>query len=96
MRYRVIVLAESRAVRNGGLRHIRDRGGTPRTHVTAGGPQVLACLGLGVTCSGRTPWVLRLPNGGYGQARLLYAISRIDKVSMQNRYRIVESILVSI
>jgi hypothetical protein len=32
----------------------------------------------------------------FRQARLLYAISRIDKVSMQNRYRIVESILVSI
>ena len=33
----------------------------------------------------------------YGdQARLLYAISRIDTISLQNRYRIVESILVSI
>jgi hypothetical protein len=30
------------------------------------------------------------------QARLLYAISRIDTISLQNRYRIVESILVSI
>src|SRR6266498_315828 len=30
------------------------------------------------------------------QARLLYAISRIDTLSLQNRYRIVESILVSI
>jgi hypothetical protein len=33
---RVIVLAESRAVRDGGLRSIRDRGGIPRAHVTAG------------------------------------------------------------
>jgi hypothetical protein len=30
------------------------------------------------------------------QARLLYAISRIDTVSLQNRYRIVKSILISI
>jgi len=33
----VIVLAEPRAVRDGELRPIRDRGGTPRIHVTAGG-----------------------------------------------------------
>jgi hypothetical protein len=33
----VIVLAEPRAVSDGGLRPIWDRGGTPRTHVTAGG-----------------------------------------------------------
>jgi hypothetical protein len=33
----VIVLAESKAVREGGLRLIRDRGGTLMTHVTSGG-----------------------------------------------------------
>jgi hypothetical protein len=32
----VIILAESRAVRDGGLRFIRDRGGIFRAHVTAG------------------------------------------------------------
>jgi hypothetical protein len=35
-------------------------------------------------------------DSGSIQARLLYAISRIDTISLQNRYRIVESILVSI
>jgi hypothetical protein len=39
----VIVLAESRAVRDGGLRPIGDRGGTPRTHVIVEG---LPGLGL--------------------------------------------------
>jgi hypothetical protein len=33
----VIVLAEPKAVRDGGLRPIWDRGGTPRAHVTTGG-----------------------------------------------------------
>jgi hypothetical protein len=33
----VIVLAESRAVRDGGLRSIRDRDGIPKAHVTTGG-----------------------------------------------------------
>ena len=45
----VIVLAESRAVRDGGLRLIRDRGGTPRTHVTAEGSYVLAFRDLGAS-----------------------------------------------
>jgi hypothetical protein len=38
----VIVLAEPKAVRKGGLRLIRDRGGTPITHVTPGGSHSLA------------------------------------------------------
>jgi hypothetical protein len=49
----VIVLAEPRAVRNGGLRLIRDRGGTPRTYVTAGGSYVLAFKDLGAFRCGR-------------------------------------------
>jgi hypothetical protein len=37
----VIVLAEPKAVRDGGLRLIGDRGGTPITHVISGGSHSL-------------------------------------------------------
>jgi hypothetical protein len=54
----VIVLAEPRAVRDGGLRPIRDRDGTPRTHVTAGESYVLAFKDLGASRCGRILWLL--------------------------------------
>jgi hypothetical protein len=53
--FTVIVLAESKAVRDGGLRPIRDRGGTPRTHVTAGGSHILAVRNLKASRYGRIP-----------------------------------------
>jgi hypothetical protein len=52
---RVIVLAEPRAVRDGGLRLIRDKGGIPRIHVTAGGSHVLTFRDLGASRCGRIP-----------------------------------------
>jgi hypothetical protein len=57
-RLNVIVLAESRAVRDGGLRPIRDGGGTPRTHVTAGESQGLASEDLEASRCGRILWLL--------------------------------------
>jgi hypothetical protein len=62
-------MAESRAVRDGGLRPIGDRGGTPRTHVTAGESRALAGLRLGAIYSGRAPRPLRLSNRGHGSHR---------------------------
>jgi hypothetical protein len=53
----VIVLAESRAVRDGGLRFIRDRDRISKAHVTAGESYVLVVRNLKASRCGRILWL---------------------------------------
>jgi len=51
----VIVLAESRAVRDRGLRLIRDKSGIPKIHVTAGRSYILTVRNLEISRCGKIP-----------------------------------------
>jgi hypothetical protein len=53
----VIILIESKAVRDRRLRLIWDRGGTLKTHVISGKSYILAIRNLGISRSEKILWL---------------------------------------